>query len=60
MNVGVEDKRMVKANTQGEYVCEQCGFRYETESRARQCENWCREHKSCNLEIIAHGKPPEE
>ena len=53
------------------YRCEACGLQYaddpasfdnaRDESRvtgkewAEQCEAWCREHKSCNLEIIQHA-----
>lgn len=37
-----------------------CGFRYEEKEWAEKCEAWCKEHKSCNLEIIAHGIPPSE
>lgn len=33
------------------YQCPECGLHYEDEEIARQCEAWCREHKSCNLEI---------
>jgi hypothetical protein len=34
------------------YQCPECGLHYEDEETAKQCENWCRENKSCNLEII--------
>lgn len=37
------------------YKCEVCGLHYETESRAGECENWCSNNNSCNLEIIAHA-----
>ncbi|MBI2577569.1 MAG: hypothetical protein HYV77_01860 [Candidatus Wildermuthbacteria bacterium] len=40
--------------------CKECGFRYIEKEWAEKCEAWCREHKSCNLEIISHGTPPEE
>ncbi|MCP6720296.1 MAG: hypothetical protein KJI72_03210 [Patescibacteria group bacterium] len=50
------------------YQCEECGFKYEDSSTslttgkewAEKCEVWCKEHKSCNLEIIKHGMPPEK
>jgi len=32
--------------------CEECGLRYRLREQAERCETWCREHKSCNLEII--------
>lgn len=39
------------------YQCEECGFRYAERTWAEHCEAWCREHKSCNLEITAHAIP---
>ncbi|OGL30605.1 hypothetical protein A3D14_03310 [Candidatus Saccharibacteria bacterium RIFCSPHIGHO2_02_FULL_47_12] len=33
------------------YRCPECGLHYENEEIAKQCEAWCSEHKSCNLEI---------
>jgi lipopolysaccharide biosynthesis regulator YciM len=53
---------MVKELQQGgelRYQCEECGFLYKEKEWAEKCEAWCREHQSCNLEIIQHGKPPE-
>jgi hypothetical protein len=37
------------------YQCEDCGHFYETEELAKKCEEWCKEHKSCNLEIIKYA-----
>lgn len=34
------------------YQCEECGLKYKEKGTAEKCELWCREHKSCNLEII--------
>ncbi|MBI3305276.1 hypothetical protein HYZ80_03075 [Candidatus Parcubacteria bacterium] len=42
------------------FACEACGFRYPTEDLAQRCEAWCREHRSCNLEIIKYGLPPTD
>ncbi len=33
------------------FQCPECGFHYLDEATAKRCEAWCREHKSCNLEI---------
>lgn len=33
------------------YQCEECGFHYEDQKLAEKCEAWCKEHKSCNIEI---------
>ena len=38
------------------YQCEECGFHYENREWAEKCEAWCRDHKSCNIEIIAHAE----
>ena len=38
------------------YQCEECGFHYEDRGFAEKCEAWCKEHKSCNLEITAHAE----
>jgi protein-tyrosine-phosphatase len=37
------------------YQCEECGFYYAEKEWAEKCQNWCREHQSCNLEITAHA-----
>ena len=61
---------MVKVARQGDrelYQCEECGFRYADDSTllitgkewAEKCEAWCKEHKSCNLEIIVHAVKEE-
>lgn len=48
--------------TQKLYRCPECGFHYADKEWAEKCEAWCREHKSCNIEITAHAeenKKPE-
>lgn len=37
------------------YQCEECGFSYENKELAEKCEAWCKEHKSCNLEITSYA-----
>lgn len=37
------------------YQCEECGFLYADKETAEKCQAWCREHKSCNLEIIKYA-----
>lgn len=39
------------------FTCPLCGLRYRTKDLAERCQAWCREHKSCNLEIIQHAVP---
>ena len=41
--------------TNGYYVCEECKFKYKDKATAQKCENWCKKHKSCNLEITKHA-----
>lgn len=33
------------------YICEECGFAYESKDIAQKCEDWCKENHSCNIEI---------
>jgi len=37
------------------YTCSACGLKYEEESWAKKCFEWCTAHNSCNLEIIEHA-----
>lgn len=37
------------------YQCEECGFKYDNKEIAEKCQTWCKEHKSCNLEIIKYA-----
>jgi hypothetical protein len=46
-------KREKKSNKL--YRCSECGFEYKEKEWAEKCELWCREHKSCNLEIVKHA-----
>lgn len=50
---------MVRArqhNTAPLYECEECGFQYQEREWAQKCQAWCKEHQSCNLEIIEHAQ----
>jgi len=42
------------------YQCEECGFRYAEREWAEKCEAWCREHRSCNLEITKYAVVNDE
>ncbi|MBI2515123.1 hypothetical protein HYV91_03015 [Candidatus Wolfebacteria bacterium] len=42
------------------YQCEECKLRYKERETALKCETWCREHKSCNLEIIKYAEKEVE
>ena len=37
------------------FVCPECNLSYEDAEWAKKCATWCREHKSCNLEITKHA-----
>ena len=37
------------------YQCEECEFHYQDKDWAEKCEAWCKEHKSCNIEITANA-----
>ena len=39
----------------GLYECKECGLLYEEEEWVDKCEAWCREHKTCNVEIMKHA-----
>jgi len=50
---------MVKTIQQQDKIfhqCEECSFHYEDREWAEKCEAWCREHKSCNIEITARAE----
>jgi len=48
--------KVIKQNDTELYQCEECGFHYIDKELAEKCEAWCREHKSCNIEITAHAE----
>lgn len=33
------------------FICGQCNFGYAAGELARNCEDYCRKHRSCSLEI---------
>jgi hypothetical protein len=39
----------------GLFLCEECELLYTEEHWAQKCEDWCRERRSCNLEITKHA-----
>lgn len=49
---------MVKEIKEGKkalYQCGECGFHYETGDLAEKCEDYCKKHKGCSLEITKHA-----
>ena len=37
------------------YKCKECKLIYKDKNTAKKCEDWCREYKSCNLEITKYA-----
>lgn len=37
------------------HQCPECGLRYRQKEWMEKCEAWCKEHKSCNLEITSYS-----
>ena len=47
---------MVKENKKMKcYYCGECNMAYLDRKKACECEEWCKKHKSCNIEIIKHA-----
>lgn len=42
------------------FKCGECGLNYREKEWADKCEIWCKEHKSCNLEITSHAVENEK
>jgi uncharacterized membrane protein YvbJ len=52
--------KIIEKESKKYYQCEECGHIYETEELANKCEVWCKEHKSCNLEIVKESVSVKE
>lgn len=50
----------MKKNNKKLYKCPECGLQYEEKKWADKCEAWCKEHHTCNLEIIKHAVKIED
>ena len=37
------------------HKCKECGLIYRNENTAKKCQEWCKEYKSCNLEITKYA-----
>jgi hypothetical protein len=37
------------------YECEECGIKYFDAKTAKDCEDWCAKHHSCNTNIIKNA-----
>jgi hypothetical protein len=47
-------KNMCMKKVGGLNQCEEYNLIYEEVFWAKKCEEWCRKHKSCSLEITEH------
>ncbi|RME55805.1 tRNA pseudouridine(55) synthase TruB [Candidatus Parcubacteria bacterium] len=47
--------KIEKMEQTGYFRCPECGLFYAEERYAKQCEAWCRTHRSCNLAITRHA-----
>lgn len=52
------DKNNFEPKNHAVYKCLECGLLYKEKKWRDQCYDWCREHKSCNIEIIEHAIKP--
>ncbi len=43
---------IIKAGHKNLYACSECGFKYADRETAEKCENWCKNYKICNSEIV--------
>lgn len=46
---------VIQNQDKGLHQCEECGLKYEGKEIAEKCQAWCKEHKNCNLDLIAHA-----
>lgn len=48
-------KRLLPKESGNIYRCNECGLGYRDKEIAAKCQAWCKEHKSCNLDIIKYA-----
>lgn len=47
--------KKVETKNKQVFECEECGMKYMSQEYAIQCENWCKENGTCNIEIIKNS-----
>ncbi|MBI2046825.1 hypothetical protein HYT26_01520 [Candidatus Pacearchaeota archaeon] len=47
--------KTIKKKNSAPYTCKICKLSYKDKRWADKCEAWCRNSKSCNLEITKHA-----
>lgn len=58
LNTEIIALKMVKQankNNKNYYICEECDFAYSDNEIASKCEDWCKKHHSCNMEITKYA-----
>lgn len=55
MNNKHDNKSYYQKTNKEIYKCLECGFKYKEKEWADKCQKWCKENKTCNLEIIKHA-----
>lgn len=45
-----------ESNNKDLYQCKECGFHYKNKHTVEKCEAWCKEHKTCNVEITKEAE----
>ena len=49
----------VTKNGKTYYQCDICKFYYTDRKTAQECEDFCKKHKSCSIEITGKAVNPE-
>jgi hypothetical protein len=59
---GVKEIMVRKETIKGKayYQCEICKFYYEEKEWADKCEEFCKEHNACSVEITKHSVKPKK
>jgi|LWDU01.1.fsa_nt_gi hypothetical protein len=47
--------KRIKSKNEIYFQCESCNLCFEKEIIAKQCEDFCKKYKSCNLELIKNA-----
>lgn len=47
-------KKIIK-NNKIYFSCSECGLVYKKQIIAKECQDWCKKTKSCNLNIIKYA-----
>ncbi|MDP3956267.1 MAG: hypothetical protein Q8Q18_03435 [bacterium] len=52
--------KIILKNNKQYYQCEECALLYRSKDFAEKCQAWCKEHKSCNLDIVKYAIKEDE